>query len=58
MRLSDIMSGANLAVFPEIGLVIFLLVFSAVTIRVFSRRRPEEFRRCAAIVLDDEGARP
>jgi hypothetical protein len=57
MRLTDIMSGADLAIFPEIGMVIFLFVFGGVTLRVFSRRRPESFRRCALIALDDEGVR-
>ena len=34
MKLSDVMSGANLAVYAEVGLVLFLLVFFGVVVRV------------------------
>ena len=56
MRLTDIMSGANLAVYPEIGLLIFLAVFAAIAVRVYRRSRGEEYARWAAMPLDDGAA--
>jgi hypothetical protein len=55
MRLSDIMSAMGLAAFPEIGMVIFVVVFAAITVRVFGRRRPELLERYAGMALDDDG---
>jgi hypothetical protein len=54
------MSALNLAAFPEIGLVIFLVVFAAVAVRVYGRRRPEVLERYAGMALDDEpgGGKP
>ncbi len=59
MRLSDIMSAMGLAAFPQIGMVIFVVVFVAITARVFGRRRPEVLERYAGMALDDDddGAR-
>lgn len=34
MKLSDVMSAANLAIYAEVGLVLFLLVFFGVIVRV------------------------
>lgn len=53
MRLTDIMSGANLAVYPEIGLLIFLAVFIAVSARVYRRSRRDEHERWGAMPLED-----
>lgn len=39
MRLSDIMSNMNLAVWPSIALIIFLGVFIGVVLRLMSRPR-------------------
>lgn len=59
MRLSDVMGSAGLAIYPEIGLVIFLIVFAAITVRVFARKNRESLKQQASIVLDEEknGAR-
>ncbi len=50
MKLSDIMGHMDLATFPEIALVIFLVVFAAIGLRVL---RPSPERRAAL----DEAAR-
>ncbi len=43
MKLSDVMSAANLAVYAEVGLCLFLLVFLAVVVRTFRRGSQAEF---------------
>lgn len=53
MSLSELMSSMDLAFYPQVALVIFLLVFAAVTWRVFTRRSREESHACAMIPLDD-----
>lgn len=35
MKLSDVMSGANLSIYAELALLLFLAVFAAVAIRLF-----------------------
>jgi len=58
VRLTDIMSGADLTIFPEIGLLIFLGVFASVALRVYGRRRTDEHERWAAMPLEEAPARP
>ena len=54
MSLTDIMSGSNLAIYPQIALVIFLCVFATVAARVFlTRRRRDEYARAAMLPLDN-----
>lgn len=55
MRLTDIMSGLNLSIYPQIALVIFVAIFTGVLIRVFSRSRKSEFERAANLPLNDDG---
>jgi hypothetical protein len=55
MRLSDVMSHMNLAMFPEIALLIFLAVFIAVTLKLYINRGTD-FDRLAALPLDDSPA--
>jgi hypothetical protein len=35
VKLSDVMSGANLSIYAEVALVLFLAVFAAVAVRLF-----------------------
>ena len=56
MRLTDIMSGLNLSIYPEIALVIFIAIFTGVLIRVFSRSRQSEFERASQLPLLDDNA--
>jgi len=50
------MGQADLAIWPQLALVIFFAVFVAVVFRVFQRSRVEEFKRAAMLPLDEEGS--
>lgn len=41
MRLSDVVGGMGLSIFPVVGLLIFLGVFTAVTVRALRLRRSD-----------------
>ncbi|MEK7314719.1 MAG: hypothetical protein AAB011_00930 [Candidatus Eisenbacteria bacterium] len=56
MRLSDIMGNSGMALYAEIALILFLVVFVAVVVRVFATRR-SEMDRHARLPLED-GERP
>jgi hypothetical protein len=58
MRLTDIMSAMDLAIYPQIALLIFVAIFINVLVRVFSRRRAQEYQRLAELALHDEPAFP
>jgi hypothetical protein len=54
MRLSEIMGGLNLALFPIIAMVLFALIFAGVGARlVFARRRDLDTDRAGCLPLDD-----
>lgn len=53
MRLSDIMGGLDLTVFPQAALVIFAGVFIVVLARVMGRSRGHELDQAAMLPLDD-----
>jgi hypothetical protein len=55
MSLVDLMSGANLTVYAEVALVIFMLVFVSVTAAVVGRKHHVLFERARRMPLD-EGA--
>jgi hypothetical protein len=52
MRMTDLMSGAALTLFPLIGIVIFGLIFLATTIRVL-RSSGAESRRHSELPLEE-----
>jgi cbb3-type cytochrome oxidase subunit 3 len=54
MQLSEIMSHAGLALYAEVGLVIFFLVFVAVAFRVLSPSRKAAYDAASRMPLDDE----
>ena len=56
MKLSDIMSAAGLAIYAEIALVIFFVVFLLVVWRVLRGKR--EWQRARYLPLDDSPPRP
>jgi len=56
MRLSDLMSNADLTVWPEAAMVIFLGVFALVTLRTLREGTREQRRRLASMPLEDEPA--
>ena len=53
MSLTDIMSQANLHVWAEVALVMFVLLFVGVVAYVFSRRNRDRFDRARRLPLDD-----
>ncbi len=53
MNLTDVMSGANLAFFAEIALVLFFLVFAVIVIRTWRRPR-DEMDACANLPMDEQ----
>ena len=53
MRLSELMSGMNLATFPQVALVIFIGVFVAVAARTIWKGRGNGFDEERALPLDD-----
>jgi cbb3-type cytochrome oxidase subunit 3 len=54
MRLSDIMSAANLSAYAEVALVIFCLAFVAIVVRTWAPSRRAELEAAARIPLDDD----
>jgi cbb3-type cytochrome oxidase subunit 3 len=56
MRLSDIMARSGLAIYAEIALVLFFVVFVVVVVRIFTSRRADEERH-ARLPLDDDPPR-
>lgn len=56
MRLTDIMSAADLSVWPQIALVIFLAIFTAVVIKTFAKSQQKSHDEASFLPLeDDEG---
>lgn len=56
MRMSDVMSGLDLAIYPIIALLLFLSVFVGVVLRVTGRSRRSELSRAALLPLAAEAA--
>ncbi len=54
MKLSDIMSYAQLSVYTEVALVLFLGVFLAVSIRTFLPSRQRELDAASRLPLEDD----
>ncbi|WP_396204655.1 cbb3-type cytochrome oxidase subunit 3 [Gemmatimonas sp.] len=57
MKLSDIMSYAQLSVYTEVALVLFLGVFIAIAIHTFLPSRRRELDAASRIPLEDDGVR-
>ncbi len=53
MGLADVMSHAGLALYAEIAMVLFILVFIAVVIRLFASKR-SDLERHARMPLEDD----
>lgn len=53
MRMTDIVSNMDLAMFPQIALFIFLGVFAAVSVRAMRKRHTQEFAEAAQLPLQD-----
>lgn len=57
MKLSDIMSYADLSAYTEVAMVLFIGVFIAVTIRTFLPSRRAELDAAAHLPLDHDDVR-
>lgn len=53
MRLSDIMSNMGLALYPQLALILFLVVFTLICARVFLFSSRREMDQAARIPLQD-----
>ena len=55
MGFKDVISHVDLSLFPQVAMVLFLLVFLAVLVRVARRSGPdaEVWRRAASLPLED-----
>ncbi len=54
MRLSDIMGAANLSVYAEIAMILFIVAFIAIVILIFSPGRQRTYDAASRMPLDDE----
>lgn len=54
MKLSDVMSNAGLAMYAEVGLVLFLLAFMAVVVKVLWPGKNDEYTQAGMIPLSDD----
>jgi cbb3-type cytochrome oxidase subunit 3 len=54
MKLSDIMGHANLAIYAEIAMVLFMAVFLAVSIRIWLPGKAKDYAEAARLPLDDD----
>ncbi len=55
MHLADVMSGARLEVFAQIGFALIAAAFVVVLVTTFSRRNRDAFERARRLPLDDDG---
>lgn len=53
MKLSDIMSAANLTIYPRIALILFILAFIVVVARLLLSRDTAKWEHDASLPLDD-----
>lgn len=58
MSLTDVMSGAGLAVYAEIAMVIFLVIFVGVAANLMLRRDRAELIAASRMPLEDTAADP
>ncbi len=58
MRLSDIMSHAGLALYAEVAMVIFLIVFLAVLYRTFRPSKRQEYEDMGRLPFEDGSKDP
>ncbi len=54
MKLSDIMGYANLAIYAEVAMVLFMLVFLAVAVRLFLPGRQQSLHDAAQLPFNDD----
>ena len=57
MKLSDVMSAADLAIYAEVGLVLFLAAFVGVVVRVLWPGHDDDFDQALMIPFTEKPAR-
>jgi cbb3-type cytochrome oxidase subunit 3 len=57
MKLSDIVGHWDLATYPKIALIIFLLVFIGVLFRIYFRSGGRNLQRYASMAIDEDTPR-
>ncbi len=55
MSLSELMSNADLAWWPQVGLVLFLLLFCGVLVKTFAKSQQRGHEEARNLPLQDEG---
>jgi hypothetical protein len=53
MKLSDVMSATNLAIYAEVGLVIFMTVFVSIAVHLLRRKNAPTWERLRHLPLAD-----
>ncbi len=56
MSLTEIMSGAELSIYPQIAMILFLGVFLLISLRVLLKLRSSDAQKFAQLALDDDPA--
>lgn len=54
MSLTEIMSSADLSIYPQIAMILFLGVFMLISLRVLFKLRPSDAQKLAHLALDDD----
>lgn len=57
MKLSDIVGHWDLATYPKVALIIFLLVFIGVFFRIYARSSGRNLQRYASMAIDEDSPR-
>lgn len=58
MKLSDVMGAADLAIYAEVGLVLFLAAFIGVVVRVLWPGHDDNYEQALMIPFTEKPARP
>lgn len=56
--LTDVVSHSGLAIYAEIALILFALVFAAIVVRVLSPKHRDEFEAARRLPLEDGAPGP
>ena len=54
MSLTDIMSGAGLSRYAEVGLILFFIAFLVIIWRIYRPSKKSQYDKAARMPLDDE----
>lgn len=57
MRFSDIIGSLNISTYPQVALIIFIAVFIAVSVRLFTKTTREQYKGAGELPLDEAPVR-